>query len=161
MMIAGLFDAIRALVLLGAANAAPVIVAKVAHERWSTPVDFGHVMADGERLFGSHKTWRGLISGILSCTAVGVLFDLPFEIGAGIAAASLLADCATSAIKRRMHLKPGSEYAGLDQIGEALLPLVIFARPLSLGPAEIIGIVIAFVVLDEAMAPLRHRRWLQ
>lgn len=157
----GLIDAIRALALLAAANAAPVIAAQLARDRWSAPLDFGCVMADGERLFGSHKTWRGLMFGILSCAAVGVLFELPFWVGLGFAAASLLADAVSSAIKRRMHLKPGVEYLGLDQIGEALLPLVVFARPLSLGWVEIVGVVIAFVVLDVATTRLRHQRWLR
>ena len=158
---AGIFDVLRALALLGAANAVPVIVSQLARDRWSTPLDFGYVMADGERLFGSHKTWRGLISGMLACVAVGMLLHLPLWVGAVFAGASLLADAVSSAIKRRMHLKPGAEYLGLDQIGEALLPLVVFARPLSLGPMDIVAIVIAFVILDVAMAQLRHRRWLQ
>lgn len=157
----GLIDAIRALALLAAANAVPVIVAQLTQDRWSAPLDFGYVMADGERLFGSHKTWRGLISGMLACIAVGMLFDLPLWVGAGFAAASLLADSISSEIKRRMHLKPGAEYLGLDQIGEALLPLVVFAHPLSLGLVEVIGIVIAFVILDVATAELRQQRWLR
>ncbi len=157
----GLFDTIRALALVCAANAVPVIVGQLVRDRWSAPLDFGYVMADGERLLGSHKTWRGLISGILSCAAVGVLFDLPLEIGAGFGGMSLLADSATSAMKRRLHLKPGIEYAGLDQVGEALLPLVVFAGPLMLGAWEIIGAVIAFGVLDIATTTCRHRRWLQ
>lgn len=60
-----------------------------------------------------------------------------------------------------MHLKPGTEYVGLDQIGEALLPLVLFARPLSLGLAEVIVVTTAFIALDVATAQLRHRRWLR
>lgn len=44
-----------------------------------------------------------------------------------------MADALSSAAKRRMHLEPGTEHVGLDQIGEALLPLALFARPLSLG----------------------------
>jgi hypothetical protein len=155
-----LTDATRALALLTASNAVPVIVAQLLRDRWSAPLDFGYVMADGERLFGSHKTWRGLISGMLACIAVATLVDLPIWVGAGFAAASLLADSVSSAIKRRMHLKPGAEYFGLDQLGEALLPLVLFARPLSLAEAEIVGIVIAFVILDVATAKLRHQRWL-
>lgn len=157
----GLIDATRALALLAAANAAPVIVAQLVHDRWSMPLDFGYVMADGERLFGSHKTWRGLMSGMLACIAVGMLFGLSLWVGAGFAAASLLADSVSSSIKRRMHLKPGAEYLGLDQIGEALLPLVVFARPLALGLVEIVGIVIVFVIFDVATSRLRHRRWLR
>jgi hypothetical protein len=151
---------IRALVLLCAANAAPVVVAKFARQRWAVPLDFEWVLRDGERLFGSHKTWRGFVSGVVACTLVGLLFDLPPIVSAGFACVSLLADAASSAAKRRLHLKPGTEYVGLDQIGEALLPLVLFARPLSLGFAEVIVVTATFIVLDVATAQLRHRRWL-
>lgn len=156
-----LLDGIRAFALLSAANAIPVVVAKLARQRWAVPLDFGWILPDGERLFGSHKTWRGLASGVVACTLVGLLFDLPPIVSAGFACASLLADAASSAAKRRMHLKPGTEYVGLDQIGEALLPLVLFARPLSLGLAEVIVVTATFVALDVATAQLRHRRWLR
>ena len=156
-----LVDEVRALALLGAANAAPVIVAKLAGGRWAAPVDFGWILPDGERLFGSHKTWRGLAAGVVACTLVGLLFDLPPILSAGFACTSLLADAASSAAKRRMHLKPGTEYVGLDQIGEALLPLALFARPLSLGLSEVIVVTATFIVLDVATTQLRHRRWLR
>jgi hypothetical protein len=37
----------------------------------------------------------------------------------------------------------------------------VFARPLALEPVEIVGVVIAFVILDVATAQLRHQRWLR
>lgn len=155
-----MFDTLRALALLIAANALPVIVAKLASGRWSEPLDFGWIMPDGERLFGGHKTWRGLVSGIVAGAVVGALLQCPFAIGATFAATSLLADAVASAVKRRMHLKPGTEYVGLDQVGEALLPLVLFARPLSLSLPQIVGAAITFMVLDIATERLRHQRWL-
>lgn len=94
-------------------------MAKLARQRWAVPLDFGWILPDGERLLGSHKTWRGLASGVIACTLVGLLFDVPPIVSAGFACVSLLADAASSAAKRRLHLKPGTEYVGLDQIGEA------------------------------------------
>lgn len=155
------FDVVRALVLLSAANAAPVVAAQWARGRWGTPLDFGWILPDGERLFGSHKTWRGLTIGIVACMAIGLVFSLPFEIAAGFACASLLADAASSAVKRRMHLKPGTEFVGLDQFGEALLPLVLFAKPLSLDVIEILIVSATFIGLDVATTQLRHRSWLR
>jgi hypothetical protein len=156
-----LLDEVRALALLIAANAIPVIVAKLARERWAAPLDFGCMLPDGQRLFGSHKTWRGLLSGIAACIGVGLLFDVRPLVGAGFACASLLADAISSAIKRRMQLKPGTEYPGLDQAAETLVPLALFAEPLSLGWGEIVLVAAAFAVLDIATAQLRHRRWLE
>jgi CDP-2,3-bis-(O-geranylgeranyl)-sn-glycerol synthase len=156
-----LFDEICALALLIAANSVPVIVAQLAGERWAVPLDFGWVLPDGERLFGSHKTWRGLVSGVAACTGVGILFALGPGIGAGFACASLLADAVSSAAKRRLHLQPGTESVGLDQIGEALLPLVLFAKSLSLGWGDVVVVTAAFTALDIATARLRHRHWMR
>ena len=132
----------------------------MARDRAALPLDFGRVMPDGERLFGSHKTWRGLASGILACALLAVYFELPVWLGAGFAALSLVADACSSAAKRRMRLKPGSEVLGLDQLAEALVPLLVFAEPLGLQLSEIAGVTACFVVIDAATAGLRHRRWL-
>jgi len=154
-------DEIRGLALLIAANATPVIVAKLAGDRWAAPLDFGCALPDGERLFGSHKTWRGLICGVVAAVGAGVLFELPPAIAAGFACASLLADALSSAVKRRMHLKPGTEYPGIDQVGEALAPLALFAHPLSLEWTEATLVAAVFALLDIATAQLRHSRWLR
>lgn len=48
----------------GIANAAPVIANKVPLlRRWKTPLDFGK-QYKGIRVFGTNKTWRGLVCGI-------------------------------------------------------------------------------------------------
>jgi hypothetical protein len=153
-------DELHAFALLIAANAVPVIVGKVARDRGAQPLDFGRVMPDGERLFGSHKTWRGLASGIAACALLAIYLGLPVWLGAGFAALSLAADACSSAAKRRMRLKPGSDVLGLDQLAETLVPLFVFAEPLDLQLAEIALVTACFVVLDAATAGLRHRRWL-
>ena len=151
----------RALTLLVTANAVPVVVGKLVNERWAWPLDFGYVLPDGERLFGSHKTWRGLISGIVAATAAAELMDLPWSVGAGFAAVSLLADALSSMVKRRMKLVPGADSLGLDLLGEALLPLVLFAGALSLKPVQVIIATLVFVMVNVASARIRHRPWLQ
>ncbi len=155
-----ILDELHALALLLAANAVPVIVAKLVRGRAALPLDFGVVMPDGERLFGSHKTWRGLASGIAACALLAIYLDLPVWLGAGFGALSLAADACSSAAKRRMRLKPGSEVLGLDHVAETLVPLFVFAEPLGLQLAEIVLVTACFVVLGIATARLRHRRWL-
>lgn len=152
-------ELVRALALLAAANAIPVIVGKLSNERWAWPLDFGYVLRDGERLFGSHKTWRGLISGLVASTLAAWFLRLPLWIGAGFAAASLLADATSSMVKRRMKLAPGTECWVLDQLAEALLPLLLFAGALSLDAMQVAIATVIFVMLDIAFAGLRHRRW--
>ena len=154
-------EVVHALALLAAANAIPVIIGKLSNDRWALPLDFGYVLPDGERLFGSHKTWRGLVSGIVAGTVVAELMRIPLWVGAGFAMASLAADALSSAVKRRMKIEPGTESMGLDQLGEALLPLVLFANVISLDGAEIVVVTVAFCVLDIAFTRLRHRRWLR
>ena len=153
-------DDLHAFALLITANAVPVIVGKLARERGAQPLDFGRVMPDGERLFGSHKTWRGLASGIVACAVLAVYLDLPAWLGTGFAALSLFADACSSAVKRRMRLKPGSEVLGLDQLAEALVPLLVFSGPLGLQAGEITLVTACFVILDRATAGLRRRSWL-
>jgi CDP-diglyceride synthetase len=153
-------DELHAFALLITANAAPVVVGKLARDRGAQPLDFGRVMPDGERLFGSHKTWRGLVSGIAACAVLAALLGLPAWLGAGFAAVSLLADACSSAAKRRMRVKPGSEVLWLDQLAEALLPLLVFAEPLGLQLGEIAAVTACFIIIDAATAGLRHRSWL-
>lgn len=156
----GLIDELHALALLIAANAIPVLVAKLTRNRGSFPLDFGYVMRDGERLFGNHKTWRGLVSGTLGCALLAAWLGLPAWLGAAFAFLSLLADAWSSFAKRRLRLKSGTDVLALDQLGEALVPLLAFSQPLSLGPGEIAAVTVAFVLLSTVTAPLRHRPWL-
>jgi hypothetical protein len=51
------------LVPAGFANMAPIFAAKL-FPSWKTPVDYGYPVND-VRLFGDHKTIRGLVSGTL------------------------------------------------------------------------------------------------
>ena len=52
----------------GFANATPIFVAKLPGLRsWNTPIDGGREFR-GKRILGSHKTWRGLVTGIIIAT---------------------------------------------------------------------------------------------
>lgn len=52
----------------GMANMIPIPIAKIPGLRiLDAPLDFG-AMFRGKRVFGSHKTWRGLVAGIIAAT---------------------------------------------------------------------------------------------
>lgn len=152
-----LVDIARALALLVAANATPIVTAKLAGGVANWPLDGGCRLPDGRRLFGDHKTWRGLVLGTGAGTLTGALLGVGWWLGAVFALTSLLGDALSSAIKRRLNLEPGREIFGLDQLGEAVLPLWLFAERLHLTGSEIFLVVTAFVVADLATAGVR--RW--
>lgn len=53
-----------------AANAAPIFAARLPLlDRWDTPIDFGRRF-HGKPILGPHKTWRGIVSGIVVATFV-------------------------------------------------------------------------------------------
>lgn len=145
-----------ALLLLILANAAPWAAARLLGDRWAAPLDGGRLLRDGRRLFGSHKTWRGLVAGITVCALAAPLLDLPWLAGAGFGGAALLGDALSSAVKRRLALPPGTAVPGLDQLPEALLPLIALAAVLELDGARIILVALAFLALNLLAARLRH-----
>jgi CDP-2,3-bis-(O-geranylgeranyl)-sn-glycerol synthase len=149
--------AARALLLVCLASSAAWGTSLVLGRRLAAPLDFGLELPDGKRLLGSHKTWRGVAAGILACALAAPLVGLEVTTGAGFGAAALLGDTLSSALKRRLALEPGTEVLGLDQLPEALVPLVLFAEPLGIGIVEIAVVALAFAGLDLLATPLRRR----
>jgi len=50
------------------ANMTPILVANIQRfKKLDAPMDFGRTYR-GKRIFGSHKTWRGFISGVIAAT---------------------------------------------------------------------------------------------
>jgi len=78
-------------------------------------------MPDGERIFGDHKTVRGLLSGLIIGTIVGIfesfLSGTNMAIMAVLASTgALLGDLGGAFVKRRMKIKPGQPLPGVDQL---------------------------------------------
>ena len=113
----------------------PAFLANPGAVLWGggAPMDFGKTLADGERLFGDGKTWRGLVGGTLSGALLGLLLTLPFaawapgstwSFGAPVEAfgasailalGALLGDLVGAFVKRRMHMPRGAKAPVLDQ----------------------------------------------
>jgi CDP-2,3-bis-(O-geranylgeranyl)-sn-glycerol synthase len=61
------------------ANMVPILVAKIPWlSKYEAPMDLGKTYR-GKRIFGSHKTWRGFIAGIIVATLVLALQQLLVE----------------------------------------------------------------------------------
>jgi len=148
---------LRVMVLLGIANGAPIIATRIFGARFGAPLDGGLTLRDGAPLFGDGKTIRGVVASV-GCTAfAGSLMGFDWVLGAGFAAASLAGDLLSSFLKRRRRLEPHAEAFGVDQIPEALLPLVIFRTPLGLTALEIVVLLGAFVALASLLSQLLFR----
>lgn len=120
----------------GVANVAPVFAAKVPRlKRYSAPLDFRWTFR-GKRIFGDHKTWRGLAVGIIFGTlTLGVQQYLVgefawFESFAGkvdygalptllmgplFAMGALGGDAIESFFKRQIGIEPGKGWFPFDQ----------------------------------------------
>ena len=149
---------LTALLLLAAAHSAPVLAARALGRRWAAPIDGGAILPDGERLFGAHKTWRGVLASLLLCALLAGLLGQPVRLGVIFAALAMSADLLTSGLKRRIHAPPGREIPLLDQIPEALLPLLVLHPALGIGWRTVWLLCAVFLVLDLLVLPLRHRR---
>lgn len=130
----------------GAGNMAPVFAARLL-PAWQWPVDCG-VTVRNRRLFGSHKTWRGIVAGLAAASAVFLLqrelyeqhgwaraiswIDyavLPWWLGTAMGGAALGGDLLKSFAKRQVGVAPGRPWPPFDQIdwllGLAVLAMVI------------------------------------
>jgi CDP-2,3-bis-(O-geranylgeranyl)-sn-glycerol synthase len=132
--------------LIGAANAAPLLVARALRARPARPIDAGIVLRDGHPLLGRSKTWRGIASALVFATCVAVLIHLPWWLGAIVAASAMAGDGLSSFFKRRRGLDPSSMMLGLDQIPESLLPALVCTAYLSLSLIDVLAIVLLFSV---------------
>ena len=92
---------LQSLILISAANGAPVLFARLLGARFAHPIDGGIVLRDGHPLLGRSKTWRGLAAAILLAACAAVLIRLPWQLGALAAASAMAGDCLSSFVKRR------------------------------------------------------------
>lgn len=146
----------EALALTVLAHATPWAAGRLLGSRLAAPLDGGLRLPDGERLLGAHKTWRGVISSMLVCALATAGAGRGALLGGAFGLLAMIGDGAASLIKRRMRLAPGREIPGLDQLPEALLPLLLLATPLGITPVEALGLALVFALLDLASMRLRH-----
>jgi len=141
----GLVDVLIAqlLALLTVANGAPVLGAKISGDAFALPVDGNVTFLDGRPLFGPSKTLRGVMLSILVTTAFAPLIGLEWKVGALVASMAMIGDLFSSFLKRRLGLFASSQFSGLDQIPESLLPLISSRLLL---PVTIVDIVLATIM---------------
>ena len=121
-----------------AANTAPVFTKHIL-KSWKAPLDFG-MKFRGKRIFGEHKTWKGLLFGAAAGVLVAFLQSMVdtnlaiidysnwlfagFLLGFG----ALFGDAVKSFFKRRLDIPPGESWIPFDQIDYSL-GAIVFVSP--------------------------------
>ncbi len=105
------------------ANAAPLVLGG------GRPLDRGRNFLDGRPIFGSHKTLRGLLAGIIAGSLVGLgesLVDPRLALaGFVISLGAVSGDLLGAFVKRRLSVKPGGPLPILDQLDFVLGGLLL------------------------------------
>ncbi|WP_372999408.1 CDP-archaeol synthase [Marinobacter sp.] len=144
-------------VMLVLANGAPVVAAGLLKNRWSAPVDGGRLWSDGRPVFGESKTWRGVISGALACALFALATGPGFVFGLLFGLLGLAGDILSSFIKRRLGLVSSARAVGLDQIPEALLPMLLAMWWLPVSVWVVLIVVALFTLSNIFGSPLLYR----
>ena len=156
---------IKLLLLIIVANGSPIVAQKLLGDRWQSPLDGGKLFIDQKPLFGFTKTWRGIAAACVLTSLAAWLMQLSVMTGFIFALCAMLGDLLSSFIKRRLDMPSSSRALGLDQIPEALLPLLVtkyYAPALSLPLQEeltwalVAQIVIVFFVAGLLLSKLLY-----
>ena len=123
------------------ANAAPLVLGG------GRALDGGRRLSDSQPIFGSHKTVRGVVVGIVVGTLIGlgesfVDSRLAFA-GLMISLGAVLGDLFGAFVKRRFKVAPGRSFPVLDQL-DFILGSVLIGYPFF--QVGLIAIVLVIVV---------------
>jgi CDP-2,3-bis-(O-geranylgeranyl)-sn-glycerol synthase len=148
---------LRLLLVLAAANTAPLVAKAVLGARGAAPLDAGLVFVDGRPLLGPSKTWRGAACGIAAATLAALVLGMGAATGAVLGATAMAGDALASFAKRRLRIAPSGRAWGLDQVPESLLPLLVLQGWRPVGWPVVVAAAVAFLLLEPPLARLWHR----
>jgi CDP-archaeol synthase len=140
--------------MLAVANGAPLLAKKLLGSFLDYPLDAGRSLADGHRLFGSSKTVRGVLVGVLAAALLAPLVGFSWTTGLVVGAAAMAGDLFSSFIKRRMGLAPSSRAPGLDHVPESLFPALATMTDLGLTLIDVLLVVALFTVGGQMLSLL-------
>ncbi len=126
------------------ANAVPVVFGG------GRPLDFGRTLKDNRPIFGSHKTFKGFIAGLVVGTLVGfgesvVLENYSPLLGFFLSLGALFGDLIGAFIKRRIGLSPGALFPVVDQLDFVLVAL-LFSLPVSPPSLSMAIVILIFTI---------------
>ena len=145
---------IKILFLLVVANGAPIVVRNIFQDVFSFPLDAGRTFIDNRPILGYSKTIRGLLSSLALTTIAAFLIGMEAMAGFFIALCSMSGDLVSSFIKRRLDKPPSSMMLGLDQVPEALFPLLYCVKIFGLEWNQVLLIISSFIVVELVLSKI-------
>lgn len=150
------------------ANVTPILVAPLPWlKRWSAPID-GGLTYRGKRVFGSHKTWRGLVCGTIMATvtlavqqwAVGEwawvrdmtaqvdYIHLPtLLVGPLFGIGVIAGDAIESFFKRQRGIEPGHGWFPFDQIDYIIGAAIATAPFVTLTLTQYVWLIVLWLIV--------------
>lgn len=145
------------LLLLIVANGSPVIALMFMGNWLAMPIDKGFHLVDGQPLFGRKKTWRGLVVAVVTTAALAQWLELGLVFGAMFGLLAMVGDLMSSFIKRRLRINESARFIGLDQLPEAVLPLLLAFPVYNFGWGWLVAVALIFTLLNLAVSPILYR----
>lgn len=150
------------------ANVIPILVAPIPGlKKWDAPIDGGAVFR-GKRVFGSHKTWRGLLFGTIMATITLGLQQLAVNewawareltasvdyrhlptliVGPLFGIGAIAGDAIESFFKRQRGIEPGHGWFPFDQIDYIIGAAVATAPFIILTFAQYAWLIVLWLVV--------------
>src|SRR6478609_4504272 len=97
---------LQLLLLLAAANTAPLVAKRLLGRRWAWPLDGGRKFLDGRPLLGESKTIRGVLAAVVLCIVAAAILRVPVLAATALAVAAMAGDAGSSFLKRRLAIPP-------------------------------------------------------
>lgn len=139
---------LQLLLLIIIANGAPVLAARLFGDSFQLAVDFGQLLPDNRPVFGTSKTWRGVVAA-LSVTALAAwLLGYEPVTGLWIAVYAVLGDLFSSFVKRRLSMPSSSMAPMLDQVPESFLPAYMLMETFEMDIWAVMLLVLTFIILE-------------
>lgn len=148
---------LQLLLLIIIANGAPILIRVPFNVRFKLAVDFGKKLPDGQRVFGSSKTWLGIFSALAATSVAAWLFGFSSQTGLLIASCAVAGDLASSFVKRRLAMPPSSMAPLLDQVPESLFPALMVRELFNLDLATVILLVFIFIISELTLSLILYR----
>jgi len=150
-------ELLQLLLLIIIANGSPVLIRELLNNNFSLALDLGKRLPDKKRIFGSSKTWRGLIAALVATTITAWLLGYHPETGLLVAIYAITGDLFSSFIKRRLDMKPSSMAPLLDQVPESLFPALMLMETFNLDISSVILLVLIFVIVERVLSHILYR----